>query len=134
MPYYVVRDTNHPYDDLARNWSGFLGGSENGESSGQTEEEAYENYAAHLGIELAQVQATREFRFHPAHDAFVVVDFEGLGARALDSEDLESAMIEAAECPPNLAVCLGGGSGHFYAQECVNVHKVRDGRFIFELI
>jgi hypothetical protein len=129
--YFVVRDTKHPEQDLKRNWSAFAGGSSQGESGGSTEEEAKQNFADHLGIEVNEV--SNEFRFHPAYDEFVMVDYEGLGAFLLDAENLKDALIEANEYQDNLAFCAESGSGHFYAEDCVSFHKVREGRYVFQI-
>ena len=131
MPTFVVRDTNHPQEDLNRNWSAFLGGSCNGEQGGATEEEAIKNYAKHLGIEVDEVDM--EFRYHGAYGEFVAMDYEGLGAFILESETLEAALKEANEYEDDLAICTESGDGHFYAEDCVSFRKVREGRYIFEI-
>ena len=130
MPYYVVRDTDHPQEDLERNFSCFLGGSENGEENGQTEDEAREKYASHLGVELSDIE-DKEFAYHPAHEAFCVIGYHGLGAFELEAETLKEALTEANNYEDNLAVCTGSGSGHFFASKCISFHKVREGRYIF---
>lgn len=127
--HFVVRDTNHPQEDLDRNFSSFLGGSSQGEDGGKTEEEARQNYADHLGIDVSEVDI--DFRFHPAYGEFVAIDYDGLGAFLLEADTLESAMIEAVDLEDNLAVCTDAGDGHFYAEDCISFHKVRDGRYIF---
>ena len=129
--FFVVRDTDHPEEDLKRNWSSFAGGSVSGESGGSTEEEAKEEYASFLGIEPDEVDV--EFRYHPAYDKFVAVHYDGLGAFTLDSETLEDAIKEADEYQDQLAVTTEAGDGHFYANQVVSFHKVREGRYIFEL-
>jgi len=129
--YFVVRDTNHPEEDLKRNWSAFAGGSENGESGGETEEEARHNYASHLGIDVSEVDG--EFRYHPAYEEYVKVHYSGLGAFQLDAENLQDALQEADEYEDDLAVCTERGDGHFFAADCVSFHKVREGRYIFEI-
>ncbi len=129
--YFVVRDTDHPREDLDRNWSAYSGGSMNGESGGSTEEEARENYASHFGIEANEVDC--EFRFHPAYGEFVAVHYPGLGGYVLASETLEEAIKEADEYEKGLAVTMDSGDGHFYAEDVVSFHKVRDGRYIFEI-
>lgn len=129
--YFVVRDTEHPQEDLNRNWSAFAGGSANGELGGSTEDEARENYASQIGIEANEVDC--EFRFHPAYGEFVAVHYEGLGGYVLDSETLEEAIKEADEYMEGLAVTMESGDGHFYAEDVVSFHKVREGRYIFEI-
>ncbi|MEC7753809.1 MAG: hypothetical protein VYB44_07250 [Bacteroidota bacterium] len=129
--YFVVRDTYHPQEDLERNWSAFAGGSCNGELGGSTEEEAKANYASQIGIESNEVDC--EFRFHPAYGKFVAVHYEGLGAYVLDAESLEEAIQEANDYEEGLAVTMESGDGHFYAQDVVSFHKVREGRYIFEI-
>lgn len=131
MAYFVVRDTNHPEEDLQRNWSAFAGGSSQGEDGGSSQVEAKKNYANHIGIEVEDV--TNDFKYHPAYQEFVMVDYEGLGAFALESETLEEALKEANECEDGLAICTESGDGHFYAEDCIAFHKVRDGRYIFEI-
>lgn len=128
---FVVRDTNHPAEDLARNWSGFAGGSCQGEDGGFTEDEARENYAAHTGVDIDEVDI--EFRFHPAYGEFVAVDYDGLGAFALESATIKDAIKEGSEYEDGLAVCTEAGDGHFYAEDCVSFHEVRPGRYVFEI-
>ena len=130
MP-FVVRDTNHPQKDLQRNWSSFAGGSCQGELGGLTELEAKKNYANHVGISMNEV--THEFRYHPAYEEFVMMHYEGLGAFVLESDNLEDALVEAANYSDDLAVCSESGNGHFFAEDCLSFHKVRDGRYIFEI-
>ena len=129
--YFVVRDTFHPEADLERNWSAFASGSCSGELGGSTEDEARENYASQIGIEVSDVDC--EFRFHPAYGEFVAVHYDGLGAFVLDSETLEDAMNEADNYEEGLAVTMESGDGHFYADDVVSFHKVREGRYIFEI-
>lgn len=122
MSYFVVRDTDHPQADLDRNWSSTVGGvNYNGDFAFASLEEAQEKDPNH------------EYRFHPAHDGFAIVDYEGLGAFALESEGLAEALVDANEYEDDLACCLGSGDGHFFAHEVKAFHKVREGRYIFEL-
>jgi len=129
--YYVVRDTNHPQEDLERNWSSFAGGSCNGEQGGSTAEEAKENFASQIDAEIEGVE--EEFKFHPAYKEFVAVHYAGLGAYELASCSIEDALIEAALHGDGLAVTMDKGTGHFFAEDVVRFHKVREGRFIFEI-
>ena len=129
--YFVVRDTDHPQEDLNRNWSAFASGSCNGELGGSTEDEAIENYASQIGIESNEVDC--EFRFHPAYSEFVAVHYEGLGAFVLDSETLAAALIAADNYEDGLAVTMEQGDGHFFAEDVVSFYKVREGRYIFEI-
>lgn len=129
--YFVVRDTDHPQEDLDRNWSAFASGSCNGELGGLTEEKAKANYASQIGIESDEVDC--EFRFHPAYSEFVAVHYEGLGAYVLEAESLDEAIQETNDYEDGLAVTMGSGDGHFYAQDVVSFHKVREGRYIFEI-
>lgn len=129
--YFVVRDTEHPAEDLKRNWSAFSGGSCNGELGGSTAEEAIQNFASQAGIEVSDVE--NEFRYHPAYSEFVAVHYEGLGAFALCAETLEGALSEALEVEDGLAVTMGEGDGHFYAEDVLSFHEVRPGRFVFEI-
>ena len=129
--HFVVRDTNHPQQDLDRNWSAFAGGSSQGESGGSSKEDAIQNFADHTGVEVSEVN--NDFRFHPAYEEFVMVDYDGLGAFLLDAESIEEALTEANEYEENLAVCVESGSGHFYAEDCISFHKVREGRYVFQI-
>ena len=129
--YFVVRDTFHPESDLERNWSAFASGSCNGELGGSTEEEARINFASQIGIESNEVE--NDFRFHPAYGEFVAVHYEGLGGYVLDATSLEDAIEEADNYQEGLAVTMESGDGHFYAQDVVSFHKVREGRYIFEI-
>ena len=127
--YFVVRDTNHPESDLKRNWSAPIGGfsSELAGSIFNSKEEAEKAEIKYFGgIE-------HEFRFHEAYGSFVEVHYEGLGAYCLDSETLEEAIEEAANYRNDLAVTTTAGDGHFYAEDVVSFHKVREGRYIFEI-
>jgi len=128
--FYVVRDTDHPAEDLARNWSSFVGGSVYGETpKEQTAEAAKANAAAHIGADVADVKV--DFRFHPAYNAFAPVDYYGLGAFELQSETLDEAIKEAIEQDEFLACCTGAGDGHFDAADCVGYAKAADGRYVF---
>jgi len=120
--YFVVRDTDHPVEDLLRNWSSTMGGvNYQGDFAADTLEET-ENYEG-------------EYRYHPAHEGFCIVDYEGLGAFCLDAENVKEAIIEANEYSErnNLACCGGSGDGCFESHEVVSFHEVRSGRYIFEL-
>ena len=128
---FVVRDTEYPEEDLKRNWSAFSGGSCNGESGGDTEDEARDNYASHLGVDANSVDV--EFRYHDAYCEFVAVHYEGLGAFFLEADNVEDAIKEASEYKDNLAVTMTEGNGHFYAEDAVRFWKVRDGRYVFEI-
>lgn len=128
--YFVVRDTNHPKEDLERNWSSYAGGSEGGESGGTDEEDARTNYADVHGWDAAFIAV---FRYHPAYDEYVVVHYEGLGAWALESDNLEDAIQEAMQSEEFLASTFEAGDGHFYAEDVVSYHQVKPGRFVFEL-
>jgi len=124
---FVIRDTYHPQEDLDRNWSAPIGGF-SGALAGShfsSIEDAQES-AVEWGV-------NSEFRFHPAYDGFVEVHYEGLGAWAMDAETLEEALIEADEFEDDLACTTDTGDGHFYADDCIGFHFVREGRYIFEL-
>ena len=129
--YYVVRDTDYPQEDLNRNWSAYAGGSCNGESGGDTADNAKFQYASQIEIESDEVDC--QFRFHPAYGEFVAVHYEGIGAYMLDSDTLGEAIKEADEYKEGLAVIMGPGNGHFFAEDVVNFYKVRPGRYIFEI-
>lgn len=129
--YYVVRDTDHPQEDLDRNWSAYASGSCNGELGGSNEHEAKENYAFQLGIEPNEVE--NEFRFHPAYSEFVALHYEGLGGYVLEAVNIEEAIQEANDYMNGLAVTTEAGDGHFYAEDVISYHKVREGRYIFEI-
>lgn len=131
MTYFVVRDTNHPEEDLTRNFSSFSSGSANGEEVGVTSQDAKEKFASHLGIDISEV--SYEFRYHPAYDGFVAVHYEGLGAFCLDAESIEDAILEASNTRSMLACTMESGDGHFFASDVVSFHKVREGRYVFEL-
>jgi hypothetical protein len=130
--YFVVRDTYHPQEDLGRNWSASIGGWDIADFVGNVYESAEEAQSAwdkwHDGD-----APRREFRYHPAHGSFVPVHYEGLGAWALDADTLEESIAEAATFRDDLACVCGSGDGHFYAQNCVGFHKVREGKYVFEI-
>jgi len=127
--YFVVRDTYHPEEDLKRNWSATMSGHSVADLIGDefsTKEEAIEAYTD-FG------QGYKDFRYHPAHNSFVPVHYEGLGAWMLDAETLEEALVEAAGFGDDLACTSESGNGHFYAQDCVSFHQVRKGKYVFEI-
>lgn len=127
--YFVVRDTDHPVEDLERNWSTFCGGVHPnlGDFAYDTEDQAKQAEIDFYG------KVESEFRFHPAHNGFCVVHYEGLGAFELESEVLEIAIKEAKEYEDDLACTTESGNGHFFANQVLSFHKVRDGRYIFQI-
>jgi hypothetical protein len=127
--YFVVRDTDHPEDDLKRNWSSFLGGWDNelGGIAFDSEEEAAE---ADMNVNGGE---RRTYRYHPAYDGYVLVHFDGLGAYALDSDNLNDALKEAKDFEDDLNITMEQGNGHFYANQVISFHKVKDGRYVFEI-
>ncbi len=135
MSRFVVRQTNHPQEDLTRNWSSFAGGFGNGEIAGTSFSSA-EAFAAYWEKNCDDLGAAPEVRFHPYHEGFVEVHYEGLGAWALDAETLEEAMIEATEVlnqRGGLAWTDEAGDGQFMAGEVVAFHEVSEGLYVFEL-
>jgi hypothetical protein len=127
---FVVRDTNHPQEDLNRNWSAPLGGHSN-ELSGMTfssEEDAKEAF-----LRVFDKESTFEYRFHPAYNSFSEVHYEGLGAFQLEAETLEDAIIEASKMNDGLAFTMEAGNGKFFAEDVISFHQVSEGRFVFEI-
>lgn len=123
---YVARCTNHPAEDLQRNWSAPLGGIFNGDFwVCETIEEAREMWENYYGEDREFPES--QFRFHPAYDGIVQVDYEGLGAWELDAETLEEAIAEAIETfggdPTSMACVMGRGTGHFYASQCEGYYE-----------
>ena len=130
---FVVRDTYHPAEDLERNWSSFLGGiGYCGEGPFSSEEEAIERELERTGKD----EPEHEYRYHPAHEGYCIVDYDGLGAFRLESETVEEAIKEADEYSEknDLAITLGDGDGHIFAEQVISIHEVREGRYIFEVI
>lgn len=128
--YFVVRDTNHPEEDLKRNWSAPMGGFSN-EMAGMllnSEEDAKEAYRR-----LFDSESPYEYRFHPAYNSFVEVHYEGLGAYVLSAETVEQAIEEAGKMAAGLAVTMEAGDGKFFAEDVVSFHMVHEGRYIFEI-
>ena len=127
--YFVVRDTNHPEEDLQRNWSAPAGGF--------SSELAGETFTTKEDAEKAEInffgQVEHEFRYHPAYDSFVEFHYEGLGAFVLDAETIDEAIKEASNFRDLLACTMESGDGHFYAEDVVSFHKVNDSRFVFEI-
>ena len=119
---FVVRDTDHPAEDLLRNWSSTVGGVN------------YEGDFAKETIEETE-NLEGEYRYHPAHDGFCVVDYEGLGSFQLEAKTITEAIDEANKysVENDLTLTYGSGDGHFYAEDVISFHKVRNGRYIFEL-
>lgn len=133
--YFVVRDTNHPKEDVERNWSSTLSGSD-GEFdvlSCTSEEECQAAWEKWNDVEHGGIAPKRSFRFHPAHNGFVPVHYEGLGAWQLEAETLKEALEEAATYDDDLACTSEAGDGHFYAHQVVSYHEVREGKWVFEL-
>ena len=132
--WFVVRDTDHPIEDLKRNWSTFLGGvhPSTGDFAYDTEEQAIEADKSWHQEE----EAKDEYRYHPAHEGFCLVHYEGLGAFQLEAESIKEAIKEAKELSNNndLAVTSEAGDGHFYANQVISFRKVREGRYIFEIV
>lgn len=125
---FVVRDTFHPQEDLNRNWSSFAGGWDN-ELAGRRFNDEDEAAIADENVSGSR----REYRFHPAYCSFVCVHYEGLGAFMLNAETIEEALSEAAEINDGLACTMDAGDGHFFAEDVITFHKVREGRYVFEL-
>lgn len=132
--YFVVRDTNHPTEDIKRNWSSVIGGWDVSYFVGNiynTEDEAKTAwFDFHDGEEYAP---KRCFRFHPAYGSYVPVHYEGLGAWILDAENISDALTEAALFGDDLACTCDKGDGHFFAEDVVSFHEVRPGKYIFEI-
>lgn len=134
MPRFAVRETNHAAADLTRNWSSFAGGFGNGDITGLTFTTA-EAFVAYWDKNFSDFAAP-QVRYHPAHEGFVEVHYEGLGAWALDAETVEAALLEAVEVSEYrgfLACTDDAGDGHFMASEVVAYHEVREGLYVFEL-
>lgn len=127
---FVVRDTYHPKEDLKRNWSAPVGGSWTGDLAGgfksaEGAKAAYEKFF--------ETECTKQFRFHPAYNAFVEVHYEGLGAFQLSAETIEEAIKQARDMADGLACTMEAGDGHFFAEDVIGYHEVCDGRFVFEI-
>lgn len=145
---YAARYTNHPAEDLQRNFSACAGEATLEEWHGffQSEDEIIASYMRYfVGSKWEQlVEEENEcaldyldsakdqvdnFRFHPAHNALVYVHYNGLGAWELEAETEQEA-IEAVQNwlgnmdsnTVNLIMlddCDGnGGSGCFDARDC----------------
>lgn len=131
---FVARYTNHPAEDLQRNWSAPIGGFFDQDLTAfETEEQIIEQYVRHYGEDNIPT-----FRFHPAYGGFVQVDYEGLGAYRLYVDTLEEAIADAEETfgsdPCNMYMCAGAGTGHFYANQCVGYYETNvEGLYIFEI-
>lgn len=129
---FVVRDTNHPEEDLKRNWSAAIGGFDHESLFGcsfSSIEEIRNKYKEVFGEDCRMP----EFRYHPAHESFVPVHYEGLGAWKLDSDSVEEALNEAASFDDYLACTSEAGDGRFEASDCLGFYKVREGKYIFEI-
>lgn len=125
---FVVRQTDHPEDDLERNWSAPMGGWDNelANIGFDTEDEARE-----ADEELGNYN--REYQYHPKYEGYVLVDYEGLGAWNLEADNLEEAIEEAKSFGDGLGVTMGAGDGHFFANEVIDYYEVKDGIYVFEL-
>lgn len=137
---FVARYTNHPAEDLDRDWSAPLGGFYHGDLSGmrfETYEAAEREIRVTFSIE-DDADLPFDVRFHDAYNGFVEVHYEGLGAFELDSETIEDAINEAVskfgQDAPRMACVDYAGDGHFSASECAGFHATSvDGLYIFEI-
>lgn len=131
---FVARATQHPAEDLARNWSAPVGGFSNEDMqcvSFETLEAANEAFAEYNCDGFFKAPT---FRFHPAYESYVEVHYEGLGAWCLDSESLEDAIVEASKKDAADMICTdAAGDGHFYAADVVSFHDAGNGIWVFEL-
>jgi hypothetical protein len=134
---YVARYTNHPAEDLARNWSANIEGvNDPALSICDTLEQAAKNWEKVYG-DLDGFDES-EWRFHPAFNCLAQVDYEGLGAYSLTAQTLEEAFMEV-ECrfsndPYEMVMCSGAGTGYFSADNCIGYHATNDESvWIFEI-
>lgn len=129
---FVVRETNHPEADLARNWSAPVGGFSDGELVGMSFASA-EEAKAYWTARYEGAVAAPAFRLHPAYEGFVEVHYEGLGAWLLEAEALEEAVAEAGAMNIDFVGTMEAGDGHFMASDVVSFHQVREGLYVFEI-
>lgn len=99
---FVARATDHPQEDLNRNWSAVLGGVANGDFHiCESLEEAEAMWKKYYGFDDYEDAAeTNPFRvsdwgYHPLYEGWVQIHYKGLGGYELDAESLEEAIIEA---------------------------------------
>jgi len=126
---FVVRETDHPQEDLKRNFSSPLSGWDNelADLAFSTAEEAAEKDMQVNG------GTPRDYRYHPAYDGYVVVHYDGLGAWVLEASTLEEAIEEAKNIDSGLACTTEAGDGHFYAEDVINYYEVESGLYVFEI-
>lgn len=142
---YVARATNHPKEDLERNWSAVIGGLSNPDFHiCSSIEEAREMWNKYYRIDEYRVsKETNRFKeeewgYHPAYGGFVQVHYMGLGGYLLEAGDLEEAISEATERFGNdvfgMACVLDRGTGHFYSDACRAYYPAGpEGLWIFEV-
>lgn len=142
---FVARATDHPQEDLNRNWSAVLGGIENEEFHiCESLEEVEVMWKRVYGFdEYEDVAETNKFRaddwgFHPAYNGFVRIHYHGLGAYELEADNLQDAINEAVKRfggdVYGMACTIDWGGGHFYANDCVGYHAAGpEGLWIFEI-
>ena len=133
---YVARATNHPAEDLERNWSAPTSGffiSELTCNYPKSQEE-FDEIWAKFDCYNDNTNYKPKVRYHPAFEHFVEVHYEGLGAWSLEAETLEEAIKEASKKDAVFMVCTDGkGNAHFFAEEVVSYWEATPGIWVFEL-
>lgn len=140
---FVARATDHPQEDLNRNWSAVLGGVANEDFYVcESLEEAEAMWGKYYGFDKYEDAAeTNPFRasdwgYHPLYEGWVQIHYLGLGAYRLEASNLDDAINEAVERFGDdvygMAGIIDWGDGHFYASDCVGYHAAGlEGLWVF---
>jgi len=130
MATFVIRETESPELDLARNWSSFCGGGSICPLAESTEDAAVAEWAACSGQYESEAP---EMRYHNGLEGWCEFHYEGLGAWLLDAKTLEEAMTEA-KGQNALATTTDSGDGHFFAEDVVTYYHVEGNIYVFEIL
>lgn len=142
---YVARATNHPQEDLDRNFSSVIGGLSNEDFHVcESLEEAEAMWGKYYGFDVYESASKinpfdeSDWGYHEAYGGYVEIHYRGLGGYELDAESLEEAIEEAEKKYGGdvwgMACVVDSGSGHFYAEDCKSFHRTGiEGLWIFEI-
>lgn len=139
---FVARATDHPQEDLNRNWSAVLGGLGNPDfhicESLEEAEAMWKKYYRFDDYEDADPFRADDWGYHPLYEGWVQIHYRGLGAFELSADNLDDAINEAVEKFGDdvygMACVIDWGDGHFYASDCVGYHAAGpEGLWIFEI-
>lgn len=142
---YIARATNHPCEDLERNWSSVIGGLSNEDFHiCESLEEAKVMWERYYGFDIYEHAHkinpfdSSDWGYHAEYGGYVQIHYRGLGGYELDAKNWEEAIREAEKKYSGdawkMACVMDCGSGHFYAEDCSNIYKTKiEGLWIFEI-